>query len=120
MLINADKPHLWKADVAQSVDFYNDWFLFQAYRKTRLLVTQSVADGLIRTQNLRDITPEVLRNNPAVLSMLRMATAPPIARDRLTGLAKLPAGLVKTMEDEQRDLKCCARTNRSGNFPDGG
>jgi len=27
MPINSDKPHLWKADVAQSIDFYNDWFL---------------------------------------------------------------------------------------------
>ena len=27
MAINADTTHLWKADVAQSIDFYNDWFL---------------------------------------------------------------------------------------------
>ena len=26
-MVNTDKPHLWKADVAQSVDFYNDWFM---------------------------------------------------------------------------------------------
>src|SRR5207247_772232 len=39
------------------------------------------------TQNLTDISPGVLRANPTVLPMLRMATAPPIARDRLIGLA---------------------------------
>jgi hypothetical protein len=40
MPINSDKPHLWKADVAQSIDFYNDWFLRFApgsYRKQRFL-----------------------------------------------------------------------------------
>ena len=39
MPINSDKPHLWKADVAQSIDFYNDWFLRFApdtYRKQRV------------------------------------------------------------------------------------
>jgi hypothetical protein len=27
MAINADKPHLWKAAVAESVDLYNNWFM---------------------------------------------------------------------------------------------
>ena len=42
MPINSDKPHLWKADVAQSIDFYNDWFLRFApgtYRKQRVIRT---------------------------------------------------------------------------------
>ncbi len=42
MPINSDKPHLWKADVAQSIDFYNDWFHRFApgtYRKHRVLRT---------------------------------------------------------------------------------
>ncbi len=42
MPINSDKPHLWKADIAQSIDFYNDWFLRFApgtYRKQRVLRT---------------------------------------------------------------------------------
>ncbi len=43
MPINSDKPHLWKADVAQSIDFYNDWFLRFApgtYRKQRVIRTK--------------------------------------------------------------------------------
>ena len=37
MPINADKPHLWKADVEKSIDFYNDWFLrFAAFNQKRL------------------------------------------------------------------------------------
>lgn len=38
MPINSDKPHLWKADVSQSIDYYNDWFLRFApdvYREQR-------------------------------------------------------------------------------------
>lgn len=39
MAVNSDKPHQWKADVAQSVDFYNGWFMHfapLAYRDTRV------------------------------------------------------------------------------------
>jgi len=38
-LLNADKPHLWKADVAASVDQFNAWFMEfapAAFRKTRI------------------------------------------------------------------------------------
>ncbi|MBI2954646.1 MAG: hypothetical protein HYY30_10055 [Chloroflexi bacterium] len=27
MAVNSDKPHLWKQDIAESVDLYNDWFV---------------------------------------------------------------------------------------------
>jgi hypothetical protein len=33
MPVNADKSHLWKADVTLSVDLYNSWFL--AYARPR-------------------------------------------------------------------------------------
>ena len=105
MPVNADKVHLWKADVAKSVDFYNQWFLNfapRAYRETRLVVSKSVEQALISTNNLRDITPPLLRANPSVLSTLRMATAPPIARDRLSGLADVSRSLVENMEDNGR------------------
>jgi hypothetical protein len=49
------------------------------------------------------ITAEILRANPAVLPMLRMATAPPIARDRLIGLAGVSPNLVRSMEIEKRN-----------------
>ncbi|MFB2967555.1 hypothetical protein ACE1CD_01155 [Aerosakkonema sp. BLCC-F183] len=50
MPVNADKPHLWKSDIAQSVDFYNNWFIQfapQAYRDTRLVTTQQVGIDFI-------------------------------------------------------------------------
>lgn len=101
MAVNLDKPHLWKADVARSVDMYNDWFLLFApdtYRQTRLKTTTEVEEMLSRTNKLRDITPEMLGRHPAVLCALRMCCAPPIARDRLVGLAGVSKSLVQAME----------------------
>jgi XamI restriction endonuclease len=101
----ADKPHLWKQDIAQSVDFYNSWFMEfapRAYRDTRIATTQQVESALVWTANLTNITPTVLHQHPSVLPILRMATAPPIARDRLIGLAGVSPNLIKNMEVDQR------------------
>ncbi len=101
MPVNLDKPHLWKNDIAQSVDFFNNWFMEfapQAFRDTRVQTTKDVESALQWTDNLTDIKAEVLEKYPSVLSMLRMTTCPPIARDRLIGLAGVSPNLVKTME----------------------
>lgn len=45
MPVNSDKPLLWKQDVAQSVDLYNDWFINFApltYREARKRATIEV------------------------------------------------------------------------------
>ncbi len=105
MPVNADKPHLWKQDIALSVDLYNNWFMQfapGAYRNTRIITAQQVESALAWTNNLTDITPTILRQHPSVLPILRMATAPPIARDRLIGLAGVLPNLVKNMEEKQR------------------
>ena len=105
MPVNADKPHLWKPDIALSVDFYNSWFMQfapKAYRDTRIATTQQVESALAETVNLTNITSALLRQHPEVLPILRMAAAPPIARDRLIGLAGVSPNLVKNMEEKQR------------------
>ena len=105
MGVNADKPERWKRDINESVDFYNDWFLRlapKAYRETRKETTAQVDAALKWTNNLRDIRPRVLGDHPKVLPMLRMATAPPLARDRLIGLAKVSPNLVSSMESQGR------------------
>ena len=105
MGVNRDKIDVWKADVAKSVDFYNDWFMKfapQAFRDTRIAVTEQVEKALQWTANLTSIHPEMLQKHPSVLSMLRMATCPPIARDRLVGLAGISPNLVKNMEKDGR------------------
>lgn len=105
MPVNLDKPQNWKADIAKSVDMYNDWFMEfapKAFRETRIETTKSVEATLVATDNMRNIRPEILRKHPAVLSTLRMSTCPPIAVDRLIGLSGVSPNLVKTMEDDKR------------------
>lgn len=105
MAVNRDKVDLWKSDVARSVDFYNDWFMTfapKAFRDTRIETTKQVEQALQWTENLTNIRPETLHNYPSVLPMLRMTTCPPIARDRLVGLAGISPNLVKSMEIDNR------------------
>ncbi|WP_299822681.1 XamI family restriction endonuclease [uncultured Jannaschia sp.] len=105
MPVNLDKPQNWKADIAQSVDMYNQWFMDfapKAFRDTRIDATKSVETALANTANLTDVTPDILRQWPGVLPTLRMSTCPPLAVDRLIGLAGVSSSLVKAMEQHQR------------------
>lgn len=101
MPINSDKPHLWKTDVEESVDTYNDWFIRFApktYRSQREATSGFVTKALEQTDYLRKITPAVLVKHPEILSTLRMVCAPPLARDRLIGLSHSSKNLVISME----------------------
>jgi hypothetical protein len=101
MPINADKPHLWKADTRASVDQFNQWFMKfapRAYRDTRKKTVESVETGLLLTKDLTTITPKVIKANPGILPTLRMSTCPPLARDRLIGLADSSKNFVGTLE----------------------
>jgi len=105
MAINKDKPELWKADIRKSVDFYNDWFMEfapKAFRESRIKTARQVEDALANTNMLIDISTDILIKHPEALSMLRMSTCPPIARDRLTGLAGVPKNLINSMEKDYR------------------
>jgi hypothetical protein len=100
--INADKPHLWKTDIAASVDQFNQWFMHfapQAFRATRVQTTEHVKAALLATNDLRELTPDRLRATPGALPTLRMCTAPPLAVDRLVGLSSANKSLIAKMED---------------------
>ena len=102
--INADKPHLWKADIAASVDQFNQWFMHfapKAFRSTRIQTTEHVKAALATTDDLRSIDAATLKASPNALSTLRMCTAPPLAVDRLIGLAGANKNLVGRMEEEK-------------------
>jgi hypothetical protein len=102
MPINSDKPHLWKADVMASVDLYNMWFLSAApaaFRESRARSTERVKVAFAETDDLQSITIGTLERSPSALSVLRMSTAPPLARDRLIGLAGVNRTVVKRMEE---------------------
>ncbi len=99
--INADKPHLWKADIAASVDQFNQWFMRfapEAFRSTRVKTTDHVKVALLATDDLRNLNAATLKANPGALPTLRMCTAPPLAVDRLIGLAGASKNLVARME----------------------
>jgi hypothetical protein len=102
MPINADKTHLWKADTRASVDQFNQWFMVfapKAYRDTRAQTVEDVERGLLMTKDLTNITADIIQKSPAILQMLRMSTCPPLARDRLIGLADSNKNLVKVLEN---------------------
>ena len=105
MPVNLDKVSKWKVDIASSVDMYNAWFMEfapAAFRNTRLKTTVAVEDALKATKNLTNIEPALIRSRPEILSTLRMSTCPPIAVDRLIGLAGVSSTLVKAMEQHGR------------------
>jgi hypothetical protein len=100
--INADKPHLWKTDIAASVDQFNQWFMRfapEAFRSTRVKTTESVKAALVVTRDLRTLDSATLRANPEVLPTLRMCTAPPLAVDRLVGLTSASKSFIGSMEE---------------------
>lgn len=101
-MINADKPHLWKQDVVASVRMYNDWFLGaapEAFKTTRFEAVNRIEQLMQATDDMRNITPALLKANPSIINGLRMSTSPPLARDRLMGLAGLPNNnLLKALE----------------------
>ena len=102
MPINADKPHLWKADTRASVDQFNRWFMKfapKAYRDTRKKTIESVEQSLTLTEDLTTITPNVIKANPGILPTLRMSTCPPLARDLLIGLADSTKNFVSCLEE---------------------
>ena len=101
MPINADKPQLWKTDTRASVDQFNNWFTEfapKAFRDSRKQTIEDVERGLRLTEDLTSVTPKVIQANPAILPMLRMSTCPPLARDRLIGLANSSRNFVGQME----------------------
>lgn len=105
MPVNLDKPQQWKADIAKSVDMYNNWFMKfapSAFRNTRLQATKDVEAALLATDHLLNIQPAMIRLHPEILPTLRMSTCPPLAVDRLIGLAGVSATMVKRMEDHQK------------------
>jgi type II restriction enzyme len=105
MAVNRDKPNRWKSDIALSVDMYNDWFMKfapKAFRETRVQTTKDVETTLKATDSLTKIGPSILRDNPGVLPTLRMSTCPPLAVDRLIGLAGVPNSLVYRIENEKK------------------
>lgn len=101
-MLNADKPQRWNDDTRQSVLQYNEWFMGfapKAYQASRKSSIESVERLLEETDFLSLIDVDMLVKVPDSLTILRMMCAPPIARDRLAGLADVSRSKVKAMEE---------------------
>lgn len=102
MGVNRDKPDLWKADIAESVDLYNRWFLRFApatHRKSRSGVTVDVQQAMLASNDLTKVTPNLLREQPSLFKTLRMSTCPPLAIERVAGLSGVSTTFVRRLEN---------------------
>ena len=105
MGVNRDKPDRWNDDIIKSVDMYNDWFMKfapDAFRKTRVQTTKDVEATLKATENLTHVHADIIKQHPEVLPTLRMSTCPPLAVDRLIGLAGVTKSMVERIEKKQK------------------
>ena len=92
-----------------TLNMYNDWFINfapEAFRNTRIRTTRDVEHTLKITENLTNVSIDILEENPSVLPTLRMSTCPPIAVDRLIGLAGVSNNLVHSMKRENCRRAC--------------
>ena len=106
--INNKKIGRWKEDVQKSVLFYNDWFLKFApstYIQARQEAVRKVENAFQQTNCFNLLSLKMLKSLPETITILRMSTTPPLARDRLIGLADVPKALVKTLEEGKLPTK---------------
>lgn len=100
--INKKNTEQWKEDVQKSVLFYNNWFLNFApstYIKARQEAIDKVEQAFQKTECFNLLSTDMLKTAPEAISILRMATTPPLARDRLMGLADVPRSFIKSLEE---------------------
>ena len=99
--LNNHRTEQWKADVAESVEFYNNWFLCfapQTYVSERNEATKKVEEAMKLTNDFTQLTSDALLATPSLLHIFRMLTAPPVARDRLSGLSSVSKSVVENLE----------------------
>jgi hypothetical protein len=95
------EPAQWKADVDQSVAEYAAWYLREApimWVAARDRAVDEAAKAMGYLDDFRDISVERLKANPRVLSILRMAISPKMARDRFVEFVGVKKNLVVKME----------------------
>ena len=109
MSVNRDKSDLWKQDTRASVDHYNKWFMKfapKAFRDSRIKVTKIVEQAVLDSNDMRNLSADLLIAYPDILSTLRMSCCPPLAVDRLIGLAG-----VEQEPRQEHGKRCAVRPN---------
>jgi len=101
MRINADNRTEWPGDIARSVEMYNEWYRHFApavFRRERTRAADAVIAAMGATRDFAQIDATTLLAMPGILRALRMATCPPVARDRVTGLSGATDGIVSALD----------------------
>lgn len=102
--VNRQSTERWKEDSDRSVDYYNEWFLRFAppsFRKARAEAAGKVSAAFDWTDDCRRLDAATLAAHPAVLAVARQLTCPPLARDRLAGLAHVEPSFLKWCEEAE-------------------
>lgn len=102
--INNSEPQRWKKDIEISIDQFNNWFMESApvsFITSRKEAQEQVKRTFSLTKNLTQISTKVVLENPDILPTLRMATTPPLAVDRLAGLAYIKRTFIKSLENNK-------------------
>ena len=68
------------------------------FRSKRMEVAKDVEEMLIKTDDYQNLSLSILLSHPKILQALRSSTSPPIAVDRLVGLASTTRNLVRSLE----------------------
>lgn len=105
MAINIHDQEKWNADIKESVRTYNEWFQSytpKIYYSVREASAHMIDRFFVDSNNMTELSVGFLQQYPHYLGILRLAAAPPVARDRLKGLSQIQAGtLIKKMEESQ-------------------
>lgn len=105
MLNNHKDSSEWTEDINISVNQYNEWFIMFAptvYETKFNVITERVKELVLNSNGFNSIDLDLIRKYPTVIEILRLCTAPPLARDRLTGLSGLSqtaSSFVKKLEE---------------------
>jgi hypothetical protein len=111
MPANANRLHLWHDDIRQSVALYNDWFIRYApetYKREQQAARKVVADILRATDALRHIGAREIMRAPGMVPVLRMCCSPPLAVDRLMGLAGVTKSFIENLEEGKLPARMAA------------
>lgn len=103
LMVNAGNIGRWEADIIASVALYNEWFKKfapPAFLRARRDTEEIIRGTFAATDNLCNIKPETLAKHPSSIGILRTLTMPPLARERLAGLAGVPLSLLGKMDTE--------------------
>ena len=107
-IVNSINPSQWKRDIEDSIKQFNSWYIQNApvfFDSQRDIASKKVRDLFQKSNNLKNLGSDFLIKNPGFVSILRMCTCPPIARDRLSGLAMVDKNFIN-------------KVDRNGTFPE--